>query len=258
MKGIFFFLANEKIANKMKCRYYIAHNWIVPVGGSAQPNNEMLSARPTSGRHEPSIPFHLRQDRHLSSSSSFLLCSSSRRRSPLPLPLLLLLPAATPSSATPHHILSPHGGASSSGTSGRRAAQRLRVRHADGGGGGAGPPRPRPALLPRAPPRPPQVQPQGPRLPGHPPRPRPRRQRKGLSISLSRTCTARRVAGLNLLPLSVYALLPGFHGAHRQGTPRVRPVRGRGVREENRRGLADREYAGLESQHNLIDCCDSY
>lgn len=74
--------------------------------------------------------------------------------------------------------LNPDGVASSRGD--RGASQRLRVRHADGGGGGACPPGPRPALLlPRAPPRPPQVQPQGSRLPGHPPRPRPRGERKG-------------------------------------------------------------------------------
>lgn len=72
----------------------------------------------------------------------------------------------------------PDGVASSRGD--RGASQRLRVRHADGRGGGACAPGPRPALLlPRAPPRPPQVQPQGPRLPGHPPRPRPRGERKG-------------------------------------------------------------------------------
>lgn len=92
--------------------------------------------------------------------------NSTCRRRPPPAPL-----RPAPGWTTPHGVASSRGG--------RRASQRLRVRHADGGGGGAGPPGPSTALLPRAPPRPPQVQHQGPRLPGHPPRPRPRGERKG-------------------------------------------------------------------------------
>jgi hypothetical protein len=54
---------------------------------------------------------------------------------------------------------------------------------------------------------------------------------------------ARDSSRLNPLPL----LRPGSQGAHRHGTPCVRHVRGRGVCEDNRRGLTGCEYAATVS-----------
>ena len=62
-------------------------------------------------------------------------------------------------------------------------------------------------------------------------------------LSLSTAETWRRTPPRQLSSESVASVLrPGSQGAHRQGTPCVRHVRGRGVCEDNRRGLTGCEY----------------